>query len=77
GSLALIECVQAKRGLPSYGVSFKRVDFAKIAQGFGANGLKVSSFQEFEVALQEAIKAQGPTVIDVPIDPDEYRFQIQ
>ena len=75
--LALIDCVQAKKGLPSYGVGFEKVDFAKISQGFGANGVKVSSFREFEVALQEAIKAQSPTVIDVPIDPDEYRFQIQ
>jgi thiamine pyrophosphate-dependent acetolactate synthase large subunit-like protein len=75
--LALIEYVQAKKGLPSYGVSFKRIDFAKISQGFGANGVRVSSFREFEVALQEAIKAQAPTVIDVPIDPDEYRSQIR
>jgi acetolactate synthase-1/2/3 large subunit len=74
--LALIDYVQAKKGLPSYGVGFKRIDFAKISQGFGANGVRVSSFREFEVALQEAIKAQAPTVIDVPIDPDEYRSQI-
>jgi len=76
-SLALIECVQAKRGLPSYGVGFEKVDFASISRGFGANGVKVSSFQEFEVALQEALKAQMPTVIDVAIDPGEYRFQVQ
>jgi len=75
-SLALIECVQAKRGLPSYGVGFGKVDFARIAQGFGANGVRVSSFREFEVALQEALRAQGPTVIDVAIDPGEYRYQI-
>ena len=75
--LALIDCVQAKKGLPRYGVGFEKADFAKIAQGFGANGVRASSFREFEVALQEAIKAQGPTVIDVPIDPDEYRVQIQ
>jgi acetolactate synthase-1/2/3 large subunit len=75
--LALIECVQAKKGLPSYGVGFKRVDFARISQGFGANAVRVSSFREFDVALQEAIKAQSPTVIDVPIDPDEYRSQIK
>ena len=74
--LALIDCVQAKKGLPNYGVGFGKVDFAKIAQGFGASGVKVSSFGEFEVAFQEAIHAQRPTVIDVPIDPDEYRFQI-
>lgn len=75
--LALIDYVQAKKGLPSYGVGFKRIDFAKISQGFGANGVRVSSFREFEVALQEAVKAQAPTVIDVPIDPDEYRSQIR
>lgn len=74
--LALIQCVQEKRGLPSYGVGFERVDFAKIAEGFGAHGMKVTSFREFECAFQEAMKAQGPTVIDVPIDPEEYRFQI-
>lgn len=74
--LALIDCVQAKKGLPSYGVGFKKVDFARIAQGFGANGVRASSFRDFEVALQEALNAEGPTVIDVPVDPDEYRSQI-
>lgn len=75
--LALIHCVQEKRGLPNYGVGFERIDFAKVSQGFGANGVRVTSFDQFENTLQEALKTHGPTVIDVPVDPDEYMFQIQ
>ena len=75
--LSLIDCVQQKRGLPCYGVGFGRIDFAKVAQGFGANGVKVSTFSEFEATFQEALKAKEPTVIDVWIDPAEYSFQIQ
>jgi len=39
--------------------------------------MKVTSFREFEIAVQEALKTQGPTAIEVPVDPDENRFHIQ
>ena len=41
-------------------------DFAKIAQGFGAEGLHVNDSDDFRQVLRQAIESGRPTVIDVP-----------
>jgi acetolactate synthase-1/2/3 large subunit len=46
-------------------------DFVKLAGAYGADGVKVASYDEFRVAVRRAMKADVPTVIDVPIDPEE------
>src|SRR5207249_1171834 len=46
-------------------------DYAKIAQAYGAQGIKVQSSQELENAIKSALKADIATVIDIPIDPEE------
>ena len=47
------------------------VDFVKVAEGLGAIAKRVTSREEFEKALEEAIKCDGPFVIDCIIDSDE------
>ena len=46
-------------------------DFVKLADAYGAEGVKVETYDEFRGAVRRAQKADLPTVIDVPIDPDE------
>jgi acetolactate synthase-1/2/3 large subunit len=46
-------------------------DFVKLAGAYGADGVKVASYDEFRAAVRRAMKADVPTVIDVPIDPEE------
>jgi acetolactate synthase I/II/III large subunit len=46
-------------------------DYAKIANAYGAQGIKVQSIQDLEKALRLAIKTNVATVIDIPIDPEE------
>ncbi len=46
-------------------------DFVRLAEAFGAAGLRVSDAAELNPALDEAFRLQGPVVIDVAIDPDE------
>lgn len=46
-------------------------DFVKLADAYGAEGVRVESMEDFRRAVNRAIKADVPTVIDVPIDPDE------
>jgi acetolactate synthase I/II/III large subunit len=46
-------------------------DFVKLADAYGAEGVRVGSYEEFRSAVRRAIKADVPTVIDVPIDPEE------
>jgi acetolactate synthase-1/2/3 large subunit len=51
------------------GVDYTTVDFATVAEGFGATGVRVESGEEFEDALATAERVDGPVVIDTAIDP--------
>jgi acetolactate synthase I/II/III large subunit len=44
------------------------IDIAKIAEGFGARGVRVEEDDGFEAALRDALGADGPTVIHLPLD---------
>jgi len=51
--------------------TFKQVNFAKIAEGLGAVGHRISKPGELKQLLPKAIASGKPTVIDCLIDPDE------
>ncbi|MFG6149414.1 thiamine pyrophosphate-binding protein [Halobacillus sp. B23F22_1] len=42
-------------------------DYASIAKAYGVDGVKIQSADEFKPALQQAIKANKPFVIDAPM----------
>jgi acetolactate synthase-1/2/3 large subunit len=42
-------------------------DFVKLAQSFGAAGLRVNSPGELREALRKAFAEPGPTIIEVPV----------
>jgi acetolactate synthase-1/2/3 large subunit len=44
------------------------VDFAAIARGLGAHGVRVADDAAFEPALHAALAADGPTVIQLALD---------
>ncbi|MEM1785165.1 MAG: thiamine pyrophosphate-dependent enzyme, partial [Candidatus Bathyarchaeia archaeon] len=46
-------------------------DFVKLAEAYGAQGVRVGSLNEFEKAVKDAMKSDVTTVIDVPISPEE------
>lgn len=46
-------------------------DFARVAEAFGATGLRVSTADEATAALEKALSVRGPVVIDCLIDPAE------
>ncbi len=48
-----------------YGTSFVNPDFAKMAETYGALGIKVNDPTKIDVALEEAISANKPTLIEV------------
>ncbi|MDM5187272.1 acetolactate synthase AlsS [Bacillus sp. DX4.1] len=56
------------------GTEFGDVDIVKFAESFGATGLRVNQPEELEAVLQEAMKAEGPVIVDIPID---YRDNIK
>ena len=53
---------------------FGDVDLVKYAESFGALGLRVNTPDELEGVLKSALAADGPVIIDIPID---YRDNIK
>jgi acetolactate synthase-1/2/3 large subunit len=53
------------------GCDFHRMDIAKIAEGLGALGLRVSSPEEIGPAMAAALASGRPAVIDIVIDAEE------
>jgi acetolactate synthase I/II/III large subunit len=53
-------------------------DYVKIAQAYGAQGIKAQSLSELEKAIRSALNMEVATVIDIIIDPEEdvYPFVI-
>jgi len=49
-------------------------DFVKLADAFGAQGIRVGSLDEFLKAVKAAMKSDVTTVIDVPISSEENVF---
>lgn len=49
-------------------------DFVKLAEAYGAKGVRVGSVSEFRRAVKQAVKDDVTTVIDVPISPEENVF---
>ena len=46
-------------------------DFVKLAEAYGAVGIRATTIQEFEKAFKQALVSEVVTVIDVPVSPEE------
>ena len=47
------------------------VDFVKLAEAMGAKGIRVTTREEFDDALEQALAADGPVVLDCLVDSDD------
>lgn len=54
-----------------FAVHLQNPDFIKLARAYGADGMLVQDLTELRKAVKDAIKNDVPTVIDVPISPEE------
>jgi len=51
-------------------------DFVKLAEAYGARGIRIQSMDEFSKAFSKAVKSDLTTVIDVPISSEENVYPI-
>jgi acetolactate synthase I/II/III large subunit len=72
-SLSLIHVAQANRGHAPYGVDHGSVDFAAVGAAMGAWSRRVRTMAELDAAVREGLTIDRPVVIDVVVDPKEYR----
>ncbi|MDF5716152.1 MAG: scytonemin biosynthesis protein ScyA [Rhizonema sp. NSF051] len=57
-------------GMTGADATMPETDFAMMAYAMGAKGTRVNKESDIEAALEQAMAATGPFVIDVLIDPD-------
>ena len=75
-SLSLIDIKQQQRGLPPRGVRWQAPDFARTMEGLGGRGIQVDCANEYRAAVAAALRHEGPSLIDVKVDPDGYLAQM-
>jgi acetolactate synthase-1/2/3 large subunit len=73
--IGLIRVKQEIKGIPLHGVQIGGVDWEKLAQAFGADGVVVETEQALGNALKSAVKSNRTTVIAARIDPSGYVAQ--
>ncbi|MGA9400655.1 thiamine pyrophosphate-binding protein [Haladaptatus sp.] len=69
-SLGMVRQMQEEDG-DIAGVEFHDTDFVKVAEGFGAEGTRVTTPDELTAALREGKESDLPFVIDARIDREE------
>jgi acetolactate synthase-1/2/3 large subunit len=58
-------------GWKPFETDFSRANFVAIARGMGGEGVRIQREAQVDDALQRALAAKGPFVVDVMIDPAE------
>jgi pyruvate dehydrogenase (quinone) len=65
-SLAFVELEMKSAGVLNFGTDLRNPDFARIAQGAGLLGLKAETAEQVEPAIAEALKYDGPALVEIP-----------
>ena len=60
----------------SYGAELHNPDFVKLAEAYGAHGVRAHGAAELKVALTEALSMDVPSLIEVPVDPMPYPYTL-
>jgi acetolactate synthase-1/2/3 large subunit len=76
GALSMIGLKQKARKLPNEGVEWPKANFAQVAEGFGVKGFRADTLAQYTEALRVALAHDGPSLIDVAIDPSGYSGQL-
>jgi acetolactate synthase-1/2/3 large subunit len=71
GGLGLIAWKERLRYHKDFFVKFNNPDFVKLAESFGVKGYRVSSEDELEPILRDALEQHMPALIDCPVDYSE------
>jgi pyruvate dehydrogenase (quinone) len=61
----------AFEGNPQYGVELQPIDFAAFARACGAGAFTIEKPDEAETILREALRYDGPAIVQAVVDPNE------
>jgi pyruvate dehydrogenase (quinone) len=70
GSLDFVNIEQQEAGIVPFGTQFKNPNFARVAEAFGAKGIRLEEPSDVTDALAEALAHKGgPVVVDAVVEP--------
>jgi pyruvate dehydrogenase (quinone) len=70
-SLAFVELEMKAAGIVDFGTDLANPDFAKLAEAAGVLGLTVGSADEVRPMIAEALRHDGPALVQVPVSRQE------
>ena len=70
-SLAFVELEMKAAGIMDFTTDLRNPNFAKIAEGAGLLGLKAETSDDVEPMIAQALKYDGPALIEVPVSRQE------
>lgn len=70
--LAMITMEQKTEGYPKFATQLKNPDFKDYAESCGGVGFKVRKPEELKPALESAVKAKEPAIVDIVTDPKRF-----
>jgi len=70
-SLAFVELEMKAAGILDFTTELRNPNFAKIAEGAGLLGLKAETSDDVEPMIAQALKYDGPALIEVPVSRQE------
>ncbi|MBF0357222.1 MAG: acetolactate synthase large subunit [Magnetococcales bacterium] len=71
GSYGMIRWKQTAAGFKDWGLNYNNPDFILYAKSYGATGHRINDVDELVPTLENAFKAGGVHVVDVPVDYSE------
>lgn len=71
GRLGMVKLEQEQGGLPEYGTELDNPDIAAVAAAMGLEAVRVTYPEDVEPAIQRALAARRPALLDIVTNPDE------
>jgi pyruvate dehydrogenase (quinone) len=70
-ALSFVELEMRASGFLDFATTLKNPDFTKIAEGAGLLGLRAETADQVEPAIAQALKHDGPALVEVPVSHQE------
>ena len=70
GTLGMVKLEMRVAGYEDFGVDFKSVNFAKLAEAVGIRGFRIEDSSNLRDSLATALRYSGPAIIDVVTNPN-------
>ncbi|TWP36353.1 thiamine pyrophosphate-dependent enzyme [Leekyejoonella antrihumi] len=71
GRLGMVKLEQEQGGLPEFGTQLDNPVIAAVATAMGLKGLRVTSPDDLDEAVKEALATRAPVLLEVVTNPDE------